>query len=635
MPGNRSITRTQQFGPSGKTSRSRSAWEFKTRQEYINFLTEEERRSKGGLSKLEQQQTNRYFKKKKLEDIVMHHGVCNTQKEREQLGLFVHFLKGVLDPDPWKRWTAHQASMHPFLTGSTVYRIKSNGTEASGAGAKPYDIHWVPPWDASISKRKLMVIQKTQEKAAAAQAQSNSRSRRLSLNDAGSRNIVSQSVPETSVAVPNIMQHPHLSAQVLDIYGSPLKARSKMEPKSPAEMSMTSEMALMADAMSLERGRSSNISGRGVSPPQTLVNGGGVVGGHHQIMYNPHYPSAMLSGSLGGVGMPLSYQQLVDVGAAAAAAAQQQHLHASLSGPNDVAFLQPPPPVPPPPALMGAQSYSGAYGYQGMPGSHYPYIESELGYALQRPGVVPGMGSDAFVAGSLRRQSSSNNAALLAAHQSQMLSASLSNLSSSTPQNYGVSTGAPAGGQLNYQSAVSPGGLLLQKLGLQEQMIGTPSHYSTGGGGAGAGGTSLLAQQLEEYSSQSDHQEGGQRQGNHQHTQQVHNPNNSLMGRQASFSNMSGVHQGSLNPGSYRGGYDTAAPAVPVSLTTVPYMQSASFSDFGNSNSSTALRHQQNLAVQMHPQLRMNAVYPNHGESSSGRWDNAPANGPSNRGMLR
>ncbi|EED88177.1 hypothetical protein THAPSDRAFT_37862, partial [Thalassiosira pseudonana CCMP1335] len=77
----------------------RTVWEFKT------------------LAKLEQQPTNRYFKKKKLEDIVMHHGVCNTKKEREQLGLFVHFLKGVLDPDPWKRWTAHQASMHPFLTG--------------------------------------------------------------------------------------------------------------------------------------------------------------------------------------------------------------------------------------------------------------------------------------------------------------------------------------------------------------------------------------------------------------------------------------------------------------------------------------------------------------------------------------
>jgi len=668
MPGGGRASRKKQlqFGPSGKASPSRSSWEFKTRQEYINFLTEEERRSKGGQSKLEQQQTNRYFKKKKLEDIVMHHGVCNTKKEREQLGLFVHFLKGVLDPDPWKRWTAHQASMHPFLTGSSVYRIKSSGPDSGTGrgGAKPYDIHWVPPWDASISRRKLMVIQKTKEKAAAAQAQAvNRSSRRLSLNDnSGShRNILSQSVPEASVvAVPstNTIQHPH----VLDIYGSPLRTKNKIEPQSPADLSVTSQMAAMADAMSLERGRSSNISGMGASPPQTLVNGGGgVVGGHghHQMMYDPRYPPAVLSASLGGVGLPLSYQQLADVGAAAtaaaagqqsnlagrsfsdtvhperiAAAAQHQHFQTqtSLSGLNDFTFLQPPPPLPPAPSLMGAQSFSGAYGYQGMPGSHYPYVESELGYALQRPGVVPGMGTDAFV-GSLRRQSSSNNAALLAHQQHQMLSASLSNLSSSTPQNYGISAAASAGGPMNYHSAMSPGGLLLQKLGLQEQMLGNSSQHNAGGGGAGggAGGTSLLAQQLEEYSSQPDHQQG-RRQGQ----EQGHNPNNPLMCSQNSFSNASGVNQGSasgmLNPGSYRGG---AAPAVPISLSALPYMQNASFSDFSNNNSAAILQHQKNLAAQMHPQLQMNAMRPNNGGSLSGQQNNGPNNGLSNQGTQR
>lgn len=88
----------------------------------------------------------------------------------EQLGLFVHFLKGVLDPDPWKRWTAHQAYMHPFLSGSSAYRIKSGGV----GGAKPCDIHWVPPWDASISRRKLVAIQKTKEKAQILQQANNS-----------------------------------------------------------------------------------------------------------------------------------------------------------------------------------------------------------------------------------------------------------------------------------------------------------------------------------------------------------------------------------------------------------------------------------------------------------------------------
>lgn len=652
-PGSRSGSRTQQFGPSGsESSPSGSSWEFKTRQEYINFLTEEERRSKGGLSKLEQQQTNRYFKKKKLEDIVMHHGVCNTKKEREQLGLFVHFLKGVLDPDPWKRWTAHQASMHPFLTGSSAYRIKSSGSDVSGGGgAKPYDIHWVPPWDASaISRRKLMIFQKTKEKAAAAQAQVVSRSsRRLSLNDNhGGRNIISQSVPETSASVPltGILQHPHLSAQVLDIYGSPLR-RKKLEPLSPAEMSMTSQVAIaMAETMSLERGRSSNASGKGTSPPQTLVNGGIGGGlGNHQLMYDPRYPPPMLSASLGGAGMPMSYQQLADAGVAAtAASSQQSNLGRSYSDNaqaehiavaaqqqlNDVAFMQPPPPLPPPPVLMGAQSYSGAYGYQGMPGSHNPYVESELGYALQRPGVVPGMGSDAFV-GALRRQSSSNNAALFAQQHNQMLSASLSNLSSSTPQNYGVSTAASTGGPINYQSAMSPGGLLLQKLGLQDQMLGTSSYNARdGGAGGGAGGTSLLAQQLEEYSSLSDNQQG-QGQVHQQHAPQVHNRNNPLMGRHRSSSNV--VHRGSsgmINSGSYHRG--AAAPAVPLSLTSLPYMQNASFSDL---NSAAMQQQQQSLAAQMHPQLGINTVYPNNGGSLSGQHNNAPRNGRSNERMPR
>jgi len=654
---NNANARSHSFGPSsGKSSQSSGApssrssgWEFKTRQEYINFLTEEERRSKGGLSKLEQQQTNRYFKKKKLEDIVMHHGVCNTKKEREQLGLFVHFLKGVLDPDPWKRWTAHQASMHPFLTGSSVYRIKTSAGEVAAGGAKPYDIHWVPPWDASISRRKLMVIQKTKEKNAL-QA-NNGRSRRQSLSDNIniSRNIVSQSVPETSVAMPpNHTMPPHFSAQVLDIYGSPLRTKNKMEQPSPA-VSVTSQMAAMADAMSLERARSNISSGKGASPPQTLINGGGVGHGHQQLMYNP-YPAG-LSASLGGVGgIPLSYQQLADVGAAAAAAAggqlnlagrsfsdgmhpehiaaaAQQHLHTSLSNLNDVAFLQPP--QPPPPTMMGAQSFSGAY-YQGMP-SHYPYVESELGYALQRPGVVPGMGSDAYAA--LRRQSSnSSSAAMLAQQQSQMLSASLSNLSSSTPQNYGVSAAAPAG-PMNYQStamSMSPGGLLLQKLGLQEQMLGRGGGAP---GGVGGAGTSLLAQQLEEYS-QSDHQQG---QGHgQQHAQQVHNSNNPLMGhQQQSFSNAM------LNSGSYHGEYEAAPSAVPMSLTSLPYIQSTSFSDFGNVSSSLLQQQQQqqHLAAQLHPQLQMNAsfpvqemMYPNGG--SSGQND-APNYGQSNHGTQR
>lgn len=537
-------------------SQSRLSWEFKTRQEYINVLTEEEKRSKGGVAKLEQQQTNRYFKKKRLEDIVMHHGVCNTRKEREQLSLFVHFLKGVLDPDPWKRWTAHQASQHPFLTGSTVYRIKPSSTgDSTKSEVKPYDIHWVPPWDASISKRKLLVIQKVKEKTA--QQKSDRNRRRLSHHEALTRVSISQSVPETSV-VPNMLVQ-QFAPQGLDIYGSPLKyPPTKLEPPSPAA-SVTSQMAAMADAMSLERARS-NISGNSgkSSPPQTLFGNPGQV--------YPHL--SHLSASLGGVGMPLSYQQLADLAPSnlgrsyndimyhpSQIAAQQHLLQASLLGlNNDIApLLQQQ--VPPPP-VIGAQSFSGAYGYQGMPHSaHYPYVESDLGYALQRPGVVPGM--DHIRA--LRRQSSSHNSnSSLLDQQRQMLSASLSNLSSSTPQNYGVGPGHNA----QFQVSMSPGGILLQQLGLQEQILASQAasfHNNTAG--AGGIGASLLSQQLEDTSSQP---------VNYQQVQQQYQQQLNTHSRQSFPS------PAMINYGSYHRGYDHNAVAAHLMQ-----QQSASFGEYG------------------------------------------------------
>ncbi len=71
-----------------------STWRLKTRDEFIKNLSEEEKKRCGGQSKLEQPSANRYFKKKRLEDIVMLHGNCSTAAERESLLLFVHFLKG-------------------------------------------------------------------------------------------------------------------------------------------------------------------------------------------------------------------------------------------------------------------------------------------------------------------------------------------------------------------------------------------------------------------------------------------------------------------------------------------------------------------------------------------------------------
>ncbi|KAL7477053.1 hypothetical protein ACHAW6_002870, partial [Cyclotella cf. meneghiniana] len=551
-------------------SPSRTTWEFKSRHEYINSLTEEEKQSKGGLAKLEQQPTNRYFKKKRLEDIVMHHGVCNTKKEREQLGLFVHFLKGILDPDPWKRWTAKQASMHPFLTGSNLYRSKLGEVGADGTrlGAKPYDIHWVPPWDASICRRKLLVVQKTKDK-----------SRRNSLH--GSRTQMQQSVPEETAA-----QNQALPGQGLGMYSTPIRSIKKINSQSPAVSLSSAQVTAMADAMSLNR----LPTGQTSSPPQTLE---ALINAQLSNVYP--YPSN-LSASLGanlGMGLPINYQPLADANLMGrrfsenlhpSQVAAQQNLQA-VTGFSDLAFL---PHLPQQPAFMGAQSFSGAY-YDGMP-SHYPHVEGELGYALQRPGVFPISGNDAVAI--LQRQSSNPSLAFLA-QQNAILSSSFSNVSS-TPRSIAQSSGS-----MSFQSP----GDLLQSLGLHDQ--GSYDHnYSQFNTGSNAA-TSLLAQQLAEYSEPDRHQ------------QNINSQNSNVLQlarQQSDLSTTSGMY-GSTGPqmyGSYHGIANYAALAGPMSLSSLPPMHSASL---GNYVGNLPDQQDQNYLAQLNSQL-MNMQHATQNQTS-------------------
>lgn len=491
----------------------RTSWEFKSRQEYINNLSDEEKQSKGGVHKLEQQPTSRYFKKKKLEDIVMHHGSGKTKKEKEQLGLFVHFLKGLLDPDPWKRYTAFQASMHPFLSGSKAYRTKMTGEvgkDGTKQTPKPYEISWVQPWDPSIPRRKLMVVQKRS-------------SRRSSITGR------QQSVPEAAAA-----ENTHiLPARTLDIYGTPMRNATKLEPQSPA-MSVTSQMAAMADAMSL--GRQPSSLGRN-SPPSSLLPNGMLQG----------IPISASFGNATGLGIPMSYQQLAGSYQQLAGSYQHMGRRFSESLANSTAqqhqpqtpsanepFFIPIPHVPPPPQFMGAQSFSGAY-YNGAP-SYHPNLESELGYALQRPGVVPGGNELLFTA--LQRQYSNSSLG------------SLNNLPSPT-RNYG-SYGAP--GVMNY-----PGNNLLHSLGLQDQIADLNSQLN--GGGIGGAATSLLAQQLADADHLDPSQQGGMM------AQQVASLDAPQLQRQLSNSSMHGSYLGQ---------------GTPMSLgNPLSYFQSASFGDRG------------------------------------------------------
>jgi dual specificity protein kinase YAK1 len=209
-------------------------WRMKTQEEYIKSLTQNEIRKKGGLAKLEKQPANRYFKRTKLCDIIMLHGQHGVD-DKELLGTFVHFLygtyrrncsfatcriyystivlivvfrlfvwfqnkyiSGLLDPDPWKRWTAYQASQHPFITGmSGQLRKKTPETrldykEENQANCN-FDIYWQPPWDPGICRRKLLNVQRMREKQNAQRRNYAQAAPSPSMNSLNSRGMVPDS----------------------------------------------------------------------------------------------------------------------------------------------------------------------------------------------------------------------------------------------------------------------------------------------------------------------------------------------------------------------------------------------------------------------------------------------------------
>lgn len=144
-------------------------WRIKTQQEYVSSLSPSEIKKKGGLGKLEKQSGNRYFKRKRLVDILMLHAMSISVEDKELLPSFIHFLYGLLDHDPWKRLTSFQASQHPFVTGDFSQlrkrppEITFDSKEENQANLE-LETYWQPPWDPSICRRKLLNVQKIREK---------------------------------------------------------------------------------------------------------------------------------------------------------------------------------------------------------------------------------------------------------------------------------------------------------------------------------------------------------------------------------------------------------------------------------------------------------------------------------------
>ena len=144
-------------------------WRLKTLKEYIVSLSQNDIKKKGGVAKLEKYPGNRYFRRTKLPDILSLHAQNLQGEEGALVPCFIHFLYGMLDPDPWKRWTAFQAMQHPFLTGA-LHHLRRK-TESDKFDQKDtnhanldLDFYWKPPWDPAICRRKLLNVQKMREK---------------------------------------------------------------------------------------------------------------------------------------------------------------------------------------------------------------------------------------------------------------------------------------------------------------------------------------------------------------------------------------------------------------------------------------------------------------------------------------
>jgi serine/threonine protein kinase len=140
-----------------------ASWKLKTREEYAATLPANQR-----ANDLQVQNTNRYFKRKKLEDIVLLHGHVSNKPQGQSTAAnpevtiaqnwFIHFLKGMLDPDPWNRWTSQQALSHPFLSDKPMQIQQRTNT-----GLSLDELVWSPPWDPTICQRKLRTVEKTRD----------------------------------------------------------------------------------------------------------------------------------------------------------------------------------------------------------------------------------------------------------------------------------------------------------------------------------------------------------------------------------------------------------------------------------------------------------------------------------------
>jgi len=246
----------------------------------------------------------------------------------------------LLDPDPWKRWTAYQASQHPFVTGiAGQLRKKTASTKIDYKEENQanigFDLYWAPPWDPGICRRKLLNVQRMREK---------------------------QNAQRRGYA------QPRSSSQLVDGHDNlDMRSASRQNQKSPSMMSVNSRQPMMvADSPSVGH---MSVDGK-VSPPSNIAS---------QLAL--HAQRGRAAGS-----MPTGASSLTALGNSGLQAAL------GMEHPRHEHHMQTPTNL-----NSSNRSYAGAQSYTGLGYENDP-ADADFALALQRPGNVPGLGSDATVA---------------------------------------------------------------------------------------------------------------------------------------------------------------------------------------------------------------------------------------------
>ena len=276
------------------------------------------------------------------------------------------FCIGLLDPDPWKRWTAYQASQHPFITGQPgqlrkkTAETKLDYNEENQAN-QLFDAYWVAPWDPGICRRKLLNVQKMREKQNT-QRRGYSQTRSSASID-GHDNVEMRAASRSNQKSPSM--NSLNSRQPMVVADSPSVGHMSVDGKSSPPSQIASQLALHAKNNRAKGGASAASMPQGATASSLSAIGGGNIDLHAAL----------------GAELPAKH----------------------------ALYMNTPPNVNNRP-YAGPQSYTGL-GYESTPG------DADFGYALQRPGNVPDFNDAATVASQASMASSHGGGASVSSGQ--------------------------------------------------------------------------------------------------------------------------------------------------------------------------------------------------------------------------